>query len=43
MKRDRETITCLRSVLMKPEHFDWVERIWGLLSSAADEVVAVWH
>src|SRR5437870_8440188 len=33
MKRDRETITCLRSVLMKPEHLDWVERIWGLLSS----------
>ena len=24
-KRDRETITCLRSVLIKPEHFDWVE------------------
>ena len=43
MKRDRETITCLRSVLMKPEHFDWVERIWGLLSSAADEVVVVRH
>ena len=39
MKRDRETITCLRSVLMKPEHLDWVERIWGLLSSAVNEVV----
>ncbi len=38
MKRDRETMTCLRSVLMKPEHLDWVDRIWGLLSSAADEV-----
>src|SRR6266849_1057454 len=38
MKRDRETITCLRSVLMKPEHLDWVDRIWGLLSSAAGEV-----
>src|SRR3989475_435788 len=24
-KHDRETITCLRSVLIKPEHFDWVE------------------
>jgi glutamate/tyrosine decarboxylase-like PLP-dependent enzyme len=36
-KRDRETITCLRSVLMKPEHFDWVDRIWDLLSSSADE------
>jgi glutamate/tyrosine decarboxylase-like PLP-dependent enzyme len=39
-KRDRETITCLRSVLMKPEHFAWVDRIWDLLSSSADEVLA---
>jgi tyrosine decarboxylase / aspartate 1-decarboxylase len=39
-KRDLETITCLRSVLMKPEHFDWVDRIWDLLSSSADEVLA---
>src|SRR6516162_1291855 len=39
MKRDRETLTCLRSVLMKPEHYDWVERIWELLSEAASEVV----
>jgi glutamate/tyrosine decarboxylase-like PLP-dependent enzyme len=43
MKRDRETITCLRSVLMKPEHLDWMERIWKLLSSAVDEVLAVRH
>jgi tyrosine decarboxylase / aspartate 1-decarboxylase len=39
MKRDRETLTCLRSVLMKPEHYDWVERIWELLSEAASEVL----
>jgi tyrosine decarboxylase/aspartate 1-decarboxylase len=39
MKRDCETITCLRSVLMKPEHLDWVDRIWNLLSLAVDEVV----
>jgi hypothetical protein len=38
-KRDRETITCLRSVLIKPEHFDWVDRIWDLLSSSADEIL----
>jgi glutamate/tyrosine decarboxylase-like PLP-dependent enzyme len=43
MKRDRETITCLRSVLMKPEHLDWVERIWDLLSSSVDEVVGARH
>jgi tyrosine decarboxylase / aspartate 1-decarboxylase len=39
MKRDRETLTCLRSVLMKPEHLDWVERIWALLSLSADEIL----
>src|SRR5437879_2250664 len=43
MKRDRETMTCLRSVLMKPEHLDWVDRIWGLLSSAAHEVAVARH
>jgi tyrosine decarboxylase / aspartate 1-decarboxylase len=43
MKRDRETITCLRSVLMKPEHLDWVGRIWNLLSSAMDEVAGAGH
>ena len=39
MKRDRETLTCLRSVLMKAEHLDWVERIWGLLSGATSQVM----
>jgi len=29
---DQEYVTCLRSVLMKPEHLDWVERIWGVLN-----------
>jgi tyrosine decarboxylase/aspartate 1-decarboxylase len=37
MKQDRKTMTCLRSVLMKPEHLDWIGRIWELLVSAADE------
>jgi glutamate/tyrosine decarboxylase-like PLP-dependent enzyme len=36
VRRDRETITCLRSVLMKPEHLDWIDRIWELLVSADD-------
>jgi tyrosine decarboxylase/aspartate 1-decarboxylase len=39
MKRDRETLTCLRSVLMKPEHLDWLERIWEALSAATTEVL----
>ncbi len=39
MNRDRETVTCLRSVLMKPEHLDWVERIWELLCKSAEEIL----
>ena len=37
MKRDRKTLTCLRSVLMKPEHKEWVGRIWEILSEATVE------
>jgi glutamate/tyrosine decarboxylase-like PLP-dependent enzyme len=40
MEMDRETITCLRSVLMKPEHLDWVEGIWERLEAAAGTVFA---
>jgi glutamate/tyrosine decarboxylase-like PLP-dependent enzyme len=36
---DCERVLCLRSVLMKPEHRDWLDRIWATLSSAADEVL----
>jgi glutamate/tyrosine decarboxylase-like PLP-dependent enzyme len=39
MKHDRKTLTCLRSVLMKPEHLDWVGRIWELLSAATAEAL----
>lgn len=35
-KRDAEIVTCLRSVLMKPEHLEWVDRI-GELIEAAEE------
>jgi glutamate/tyrosine decarboxylase-like PLP-dependent enzyme len=35
---DREQVTCLRSCLMKPEHRDWIERIWQVLDEAANEV-----
>jgi tyrosine decarboxylase / aspartate 1-decarboxylase len=31
-------ITCLRSVLMKPEHEAWIDRIWERLSAACDDV-----
>jgi glutamate/tyrosine decarboxylase-like PLP-dependent enzyme len=33
--RDRETVTCLRSVLMKPEHRTWIGAIWDALDAAA--------
>jgi glutamate/tyrosine decarboxylase-like PLP-dependent enzyme len=39
MKKDRANLTCLRSVLMKPEHKEWVRRIWEILSEATQEVV----
>ena len=32
---DESTVTCLRSVLMKPEHEDWVDRIIEVLESSA--------
>jgi glutamate/tyrosine decarboxylase-like PLP-dependent enzyme len=35
IEADSETITCLRSVLMKPEHEDWLERITALLEASA--------
>jgi tyrosine decarboxylase / aspartate 1-decarboxylase len=34
--RDRDTVTCLRSVLMKPEHLAWLDRIWQTLDAAAE-------
>jgi glutamate/tyrosine decarboxylase-like PLP-dependent enzyme len=39
MQRDRETMTCLRSVLMKPEHLEWIPRIWDELSAASSEAL----
>lgn len=36
MVADRSTVTCLRSVLMKPEHVDWVPGIWEILQGLVD-------
>ncbi|MGC2617126.1 MAG: aspartate aminotransferase family protein, partial [Terracidiphilus sp.] len=33
-----EHVVCLRSVMMKPEHEAWLDRIWNLLSVACAEV-----
>jgi tyrosine decarboxylase / aspartate 1-decarboxylase len=37
MKKDRASLICLRSVLMKPEHKDWIGRIWEILSQATED------
>jgi glutamate/tyrosine decarboxylase-like PLP-dependent enzyme len=35
IEADRDRITCLRSVLMKPEHKDWIPKIWEILDESA--------
>jgi glutamate/tyrosine decarboxylase-like PLP-dependent enzyme len=37
MKKDRARMACLRSVLMKPEHKEWIDRICRALSEATEE------
>ncbi|MDH5500755.1 MAG: aspartate aminotransferase family protein, partial [Gammaproteobacteria bacterium] len=32
---NRDTVSCLRSCLMKPEHLQWIDDIWSTLESAA--------
>ena len=39
MQWDEEYITCLRSCLMKPEHLDWLARIWQILDDVTDKVL----
>jgi glutamate/tyrosine decarboxylase-like PLP-dependent enzyme len=38
LRADRKQILCLRSVLMKPEHEDWVGRIYEGIDQAAREL-----
>lgn len=35
---DRDTVACLRSCLMKPEHLAWIDEIWTRLGRATDRV-----
>ena len=37
LEANAETVTCLRSVLMKPEHADWLDQIMTILEAAAQE------
>jgi glutamate/tyrosine decarboxylase-like PLP-dependent enzyme len=34
-----ERVTCLRSVLMKPEHEAWLDRIWKAYTDACNEIL----
>jgi glutamate/tyrosine decarboxylase-like PLP-dependent enzyme len=37
-KKDQPNLTVLRSVLMKPEHLDWIDHIWHILTLATQQV-----
>jgi len=39
MVADADSMMCLRSVFMKPEHADWIDRIVSKLDAAANKVV----
>jgi glutamate/tyrosine decarboxylase-like PLP-dependent enzyme len=39
MAKDRDRVTCLRSVLMKPEHRDWIGRILEILDQSTEAVL----
>ena len=33
---DQQSVTCLRSCMIKPEHYDWVEKIWNIFDNISD-------
>jgi tyrosine decarboxylase/aspartate 1-decarboxylase len=35
---DEEQVTCLRSCLMKPEHLEWLDRIWEILDKTVKDL-----
>ena len=37
---ESEYVMCLRSCLMKPEHLDWLDRIWAILDRVTNEALA---
>ncbi|MEW6347526.1 MAG: aminotransferase class I/II-fold pyridoxal phosphate-dependent enzyme [Thermodesulfobacteriota bacterium] len=39
MHWDQQHVTCLRSCLMKPEHHDWVDRIYHVIDKVASRVL----
>jgi glutamate/tyrosine decarboxylase-like PLP-dependent enzyme len=43
MEADAGAVRCLRSVLMKPDHYDWLDRIWALLDQATNAAKSPEH
>jgi len=39
VKWDQDSVTCLRTCLMKPEHLDWLDQIRDALTRSADQVL----
>jgi tyrosine decarboxylase/aspartate 1-decarboxylase len=35
---DCDSVTCMRSCLMKPEHEDWMDQIWTLIDQITNEI-----
>jgi len=40
LEANADTVTCLRSVLMKPEHLDWLDRLVGILDGCGREATS---
>jgi glutamate/tyrosine decarboxylase-like PLP-dependent enzyme len=38
LTNDRESVSCLRTCLMKPEHLEWIDDIWSTLETAASSL-----
>ena len=36
---DQDSVACLRSCLMKPEHLDWMDRLWKVLDEVTENVL----
>jgi tyrosine decarboxylase / aspartate 1-decarboxylase len=40
VKFEKDHVLCLRSCLMKPEHLDWLDRIWTILDIATADALS---
>lgn len=36
---DSDSVQCLRTCLMKPEHLDWMDTIWSILDQTANAII----